>query len=157
LDEDRVGNVALDSLPEAVRARDEDVVPDELDAIDELCGQQRPPVPVVLGQRVLERDDRVALDELREEPGHLFAALLPPLETVEAVPKDLARGRVQCDRDAVAMSGAVGGLEDRLDRRLARIEVRREAALVADPGLEPSVMQDLLERVVDLCANAQRL
>ena len=55
------------------------------------------------------------------------------------------------------MTGAVGCLEDRLDRRLARVEVRREAALVADPGLQAAVVQDPLERVVDLVADPQRL
>jgi hypothetical protein len=35
------------------------------------------------------------------------------------------------------MPGAVGRLEDRFDRRLARLEVWGEAALVADAGFEP--------------------
>src|SRR5439155_20488046 len=74
LDEDRVGDVALDSLPEAIRARDEHVVSDELDSIAELAGQLSPSLPVVLGQRILDRDDRVALDEPGPEGRHLVAA-----------------------------------------------------------------------------------
>src|SRR5205085_12688926 len=115
----------------------------ELDAVAELGGQLRPPVPVVLGERILQRDDRIALDQLREERRHLVAALFPPLEAVDAVPEDFARGRVERDRHAVPMSGAVSGLEDRLDRRLTRLEVRREPALVADASLEPAAVQHL--------------
>ena len=55
------------------------------------------------------------------------------------------------------MPRAVGGLEDRLDRRLGRSEVRREAAFVADPGLEAAIVEHPFERVVDLGAHAQRL
>src|SRR6185503_6224710 len=155
--EDRVGDVTFDSLPEAIRVRDEDVVADELDTVAELGSQPLPAVPVVLGERIFERDDRVALHELRPERRHLVATELAAFEAVDAVPKDLARGRVERDRDPVAMTHAVGSLEDRLDRRLARFEVRRKAALVPDAGLEPTVVQELLERVVDLGADPQGL
>src|SRR4030095_6164824 len=157
LDEDGVGDLALDSLPEAIRARDEDVVADELDAIAELGGQLRPPVPVVLGEWILARDDLIALDALRPERRHLVAPQLAALEAIDAVPEDLARSRIQGDCDAVAMPGAVRRLGGGFDRRLARLEVRGEAALVADAGFEPALVEDLLERVVDLGANAQRI
>src|SRR5438094_47495 len=157
LDEDRVGGLPVDALAKALRARDEEVVSDELDAVAELRGQPSPAVPVVLGQRVLERDDRVAPGELRPERGHFVAAQLATLEAVGAVTEDLARRRIELDGDAVAMPRAVGGLEDRHDRRLARSEVRREAALVADAGLEAAIVEHPLERVVDLGAHAQRL
>ena len=55
------------------------------------------------------------------------------------------------------MAGALGGVEDRLDRGLARLEVGREAALVADGGREPALAEHLLQRVVDLGADPQRL
>ena len=48
------------------------------------------------------------------------------------------------------MTGALGRLEDRLDRRLARFEVGREAALVADAGRESPLLEHLLQRVIDL-------
>ena len=55
------------------------------------------------------------------------------------------------------MAGALGRLEDRLDRGLARLEVGREAALVADAGREPAVGEHLLQRVVDLRADPEPL
>ena len=55
------------------------------------------------------------------------------------------------------MPGALGRLEDRLDRGLARLEVGREAALVADAGREPAFAQDALQLVVDLDADPKAL
>jgi hypothetical protein len=52
---------------------------------------------------------------------------------------------------------AVGGLEDRLDRRLARIEIGCEPALVADRGGEAALVQHVLQRVVDLRTDPQRV
>ena len=100
-----------------------------------------PAVPVVLGEAVLDRDDRVPLGETRVEVDHLAGRRLAALEAVDAVAVELARRRVERDRNPLAMAGALGGLEDRLDRGLARLEVGREAALVADRGREPALVQ----------------
>ena len=100
-----------------------------------------PGVPVVLGGAVLDRDDREPGEQVVPEAGDLVGAELAALEAVGAVAVDLARRRVERDRDRIAVPGALGGLEDRLDRGLARREVRREAALVADAGREPALVQ----------------
>jgi hypothetical protein len=55
------------------------------------------------------------------------------------------------------VSGAFGGLEDRLDRGLARLEIRREAALVADSRGEPALAEHVLQRVVDLRTDPQTI
>ena len=60
LDQDRVGDSALDAEPQPLRVRDEDVVADELQAVAEPLGRGAPAVPVVLGVAVLERDEREA-------------------------------------------------------------------------------------------------
>src|SRR5919197_1263806 len=157
LDEDRVGRLAVDAVAQPLRVRDEEVVADELDALSELAREVHPAVPVVLGQRVFDRDDRVALDELGPEPGHLGARELAPLEPVGAVAVDLARGWVERDRDALAVPGGLGRVHDRVDRRFARLEIGREATLVADTSREAAVVEDALERVVDLGADPNRL
>src|SRR5581483_9094874 len=48
LDEDRVGDAAIDSHLQPLGVRDEDVVTDELDAVAELLRRREPAVPVVL-------------------------------------------------------------------------------------------------------------
>ena len=64
------------SMPrcEALRIGDEEVVADELHPVAELAASALPGLPVVLGRAVLDRDDRVALDELGPEPGELVRA-----------------------------------------------------------------------------------
>ena len=128
----------VDAAPQALGIRDEEVVADELHAVAELACQRRPRLPVVLGGTVLDRDDRVALDAARPELGSSpRRAARVPSKRYAPSRVDLARRRIERDRDALAVARALGGLEDRLDRRLARRQVGREAALVADAGREP--------------------
>src|SRR5688500_13991160 len=79
------------------------------------------------------------------------------LAAVDATRVDLARGRLEGGGDAVAMAGTYRRLEDRLDRVFARGEVGGEAALVAEPDVESALLEQLLERVVDLDADAETL
>src|SRR5207237_8029178 len=64
----------------------------------------------------------------------------------------LARSRVERDRDLLAR--LVAGLADRLDQELesffVRLQLRREAALVAERGAEPALAQDPLQGLVGL-------
>ena len=55
-----------------------------------------------------------------------------PGEAVAAALVELGRGRVERDRDLLRVARPLGGLEDGSDRLLARGQVGREAALVAD-------------------------
>ena len=54
-------------------------------------------------------------------------------------------------------SGGRDGLGDQVERRPVAVEVRGEAALVAEAGGQALLLQHRLERVVDLGALAQRL
>ena len=81
------------------------------------------------------------------------------VELVGAAGEDLAGRRVERDRDVVArpVAGRLDALDQRLQRRLVGLEVGREAALVADRGVQPARLQRLLQRVEDLGAELQRL
>ena len=124
-------------------------------------GERLPAVPVLLVHAVLDREDRVAAGEVGPVAGHLVgrerAALV--LEHVAAVVEDLARRRVERDREVLAgrVARRLDARDERLERRLVGLEVRREAALVADAAAEAAVVQVLLEVVEDLGAHAQRL
>lgn len=65
------------------------------------------------------------------------------------------RGRGRSARGGVA--GLLDGLEDEVEGLAVGAEVRGEAALVAESGGQALALQDLLQRVVDLGAPAQRL
>ena len=71
----------------------------------------------------------------------------------------LARRRVQGDEDVLArpVTRGLDALDEDPQRRLVRVEVGREAALVADRGGEPAAGQRPLEGVEDLRAHAQGL
>ncbi len=129
--------------------------------VAECVGQRLPAVPVLLVHPVLDRHDRVAAGELGPVGGELggaqHAALV--LEVVGAVVLQLAGRRVHRDRDVVA--GRVAGRLDAVDedpqRLLVGVQIRREAALVADRRGQPTIVQQLLQRVEDLGADAHRL
>src|SRR5204862_2712585 len=97
LDEDRVRDAAIDAELQALRVGDEDVVADELDAVAQLLSRRLPAIPVVLGIAVLDRNDRKAVDETREEVGHLLRLRLEPFKAIHAFGEELASRRIVRD------------------------------------------------------------
>ena len=157
LDQDRVGDALVDATAEALDVRDEEVVSDELKPVAEALGQRSPGGPIVLGEAVLDRDDRVPLGQLLPEARPFPRRPPRGLRSVAPVAVELGRSRVERDRDALAVARTLGGLEHGVDRLLARAEVGREAALVADSCREAALVQQALQRVEDLGADPQRL
>ena len=92
----------LDALLQARRVRDEEVVADELDLRAELLGEVLPAVPVVLVERVLDRDDRVGVGELDVVVGERLGRPGLALERVDAVLEELGRGDIHAERDVGA-------------------------------------------------------
>ena len=70
---------------------------------------------------------------------------------------DLARGRVEGDRDALTVPSSIRCIENRLDRCSGRLEIRREAALVPDAGRMTALVEDGLERMKDIGADTESL
>src|SRR5256885_1301801 len=74
----------LDPVAKADHVGDEDVVTHELDAFAELAGQRPPALPIVFGEPIFDRDDRVAIDPggppidqfLRQEAASLAGQLV---------------------------------------------------------------------------------
>ena len=118
-----------------------------------------PAVPVVLGQRVLDRDERVRGDQLGVVRVHLGRGAVLALEAVDAVLEELGRGDVEAERDVGAEreAGLADRLGDEVERRAVVLEVGGEAALVAEAGRQPLRLQQALQRVVGLDAPAEGL
>src|SRR5262249_36262378 len=134
LDEDRVRDPGLDPALEALRARDEEVVADELELRSERLRVRAPAVPVVLGEAVLDRDERVLRRPLlvaRLEVARRHGALLARegLALVAAVLRELARGDVEGERDVLAglPLGRLDRRDQEVERGVVRLELRREA------------------------------
>ena len=70
---------------------------------------------------------------------------------------ELARRRIERERDLVPVTCALGRLEDRLARLVGGAEVRGEATLIADRRRETALAEKLLQVVVALRADAERL
>ena len=159
LDEHCIGCAELDALLDALDVRDEQVVADELDLLAEAIHEHLPAFPVILGHAVLEGDDRVLLNEASIHIDHLLAghdsaALRQMIATVLRV-EPLRAGAVDSDHEIVIrlVAGKLDGLDERLERILVAVEVRRIAALVAHAGGR----DDLLEHVEHFRAHTQRL
>ena len=162
LDEDRVGGADVDAALQEDRVRAEQVVADQLDLRSEGRRDPRPAVPVVLGQRVLDEDDRVAVDPFAPERDHLRRAARRPVRLerdVGTVAPHLARRRIETDCDVGP--GTVAGLPDRLDDQLDRFlvarQIRGEAAFVADAGRPAPAREQRPQGMEGLDAHAERL
>ena len=99
-----------------------------------------PAVEIVLRHAVFDRDDRIFADQLGEIIRLLLrrAGLALAFIDVFAVLEEFGGGRIERDHDVAA--GLVAGLGDRLhddvERGFRRFQIGREAALVADIGVE---------------------
>ncbi len=127
----------LDALGEDAGVRDEDVVAHELDLAAQRLGHEPPAVLVLLGDAVLDRNDGVALHPVLVEPDHLLgslAGLVGLVEHVLPVLEELARGRVEGERDLFTRLEArlLDGREDHLDRLVVGLQARCKSALIAD-------------------------
>src|SRR5690606_1880077 len=154
LDQHAVGGAAGDAAADALDVGDEEVVADQLDAIAEALGERLPAVPVLLVEAVLDRHDRVAVDEVGPQVDHAGGGDGAPLagKHVAAVAVELRGGRVHRQGDVLAGGepGALDGRHDQVEGGAVGVEVGGEPALVAEAGGQPLLGQDLLELVVDL-------
>src|SRR5947208_15496549 len=91
LEEDRVRGALVDAATKAIRIRYEDVVADELDGVTELARQCGPRRPVVLGERILDRDDRIPVDEAGVKSDDSRGGDLAAFEAVRPVAEELGR------------------------------------------------------------------
>src|SRR5690606_34859263 len=101
LDENGVGNAALDPIAKALRVGDEKIVADKLHPSPDFLGQQLPALPVILAHPILNRDDRIIADEsgvvLDHRAGLENFALA--LQMVFAILEEFGRGCIEREID----------------------------------------------------------
>ena len=152
----------LDAVRQTGDVGDEQVVADQLALVAELVGQDLPAVPVVLGHAVLDGDDRIAADQVGQVAWHCrrqSSDLFSPASTYLPFLKYSVEAQSSAEDDVVArlVAGRLDRLHDEAQRFVGALQVRREAALVADVGVVAGVLQRLLQRVEHLGAHAHRL
>ena len=157
LDQDRVGDALVDAPLQAGAVGHKQIVAHQLHGFAEALGEQAPALPVVFGQAVLNRDDRVAAHQLGELVDHFGAGVAAAAEGVAAILVKLRAGHIEGQGDLVA--GAVARLLDRLDQQFASGvvagQIRRKSALIAHGGGEALGGEQALEGVEHLGAHAQ--
>ena len=75
LDQDRVGDVLLNSFAEEFNVRHEKIVADQLNFVAQPRRQLFPAVPIVFRTAIFDRDDR----ETRAKIGIIFESVRPPI------------------------------------------------------------------------------
>src|SRR6516225_8995097 len=145
LDQDGIGAAVFDTVGQPLYVGDEEIVADQLAFAADHVGQLFPAVHIVFRHTVLDRDDRLARDEIGEVSGLLGtrAGLVLAAGNVIAVFEERGRGAVQ--RQHHVRSSLVAGLADRVHDKLERgirgRKVRRKAPLVADIGVVAGPLQ----------------
>ncbi len=161
LAEQRVGRLLFDGSLHSRHVGHQQIVTHDLHAVANALHQQRPVLPIVLGQAVLDGDDGVLLHPILVESHHLLTAELAALffEDVSPVVVDLAGGGIEGDVDILTrlVARSLDGLQDDLHGFLVGTQAGSEAALVAHAGVVALALQYLLQAVVNLSAPAQSL
>src|SRR5215216_1174832 len=120
-----------------------------------------PPLPVVLGEPVLDADDGILVAQPDAVLDHLLATELLSLagQVVRAAFVELRGGRVQGERYLIPqrVPAPIDGLGDERERRAVVLEVRREPPLVPDATRESPLAEQLLQALIDLGDGAQSL
>src|SRR6266516_825005 len=140
LHEHGVRDTLCDAAREPRCARREEIVAEDLNATAQPGGQQRPSLPVVLGDAVLDRDEGISLNETfqgfdhsgRIGAGRCFG------QAVEAVVEEMGRGDVdgECDLVAESAARAVNRRGEKIERRLRPGKRRCEPALRVEAAAE---------------------
>ena len=161
LHQDGVGRLHVDALAQPLGVGDEDIVADQLHPVADGFVEGAPALPVIFGHAVFDGADGVAVAELGEVGHQLVRAVAQPspAQLIAAVFVELAGGAIE--RNVELTSRRVArrhhALQHEVDGFLCRLEVGREAALVADVGGMARLFQPRLQAVEDLRTHAQRL
>ncbi len=140
---------------------DQEIVAHHLDASAEFVREGGEAFGVVLGQRVLDRDDRVGGDPAGEQADHAVGvdhAVLQPEPVVPAA-AEIRGGDIERDRDLRAgrEAGAFDGADQGFQRVLVGGEIGPPAALVGDAGGAARVLHQPAGGAIDFGGPVQRL
>ena len=117
LDQHRVSDPPTDRFVNEFGVGDKQVITDDLDAVAEAIGEHAPAVPVVFGEAVLDRPDRIPLHHLAVALDELVAGQRLARDRVRRRRgAELRRGGVERDCDAIPTWFITRG-DDRVDKK----------------------------------------
>ena len=138
LQQDRVADAGPDPLAQQGGVGAEHVVADELAAVSDSSGQPGPPGPIVLGERIFQRHDRIRVEQAQQVVDVLVDSSdgVVGAVVVGAVDVELRRGRVQQQDDVRA--GLVAGPFDRGHDAVEGLSAERRSG--AKPRSSPTLV-----------------
>ena len=165
LEQKTVASLLLDGRLDAQRVRNGQVVTDDSDA--GRLAQDRPGLPVILVEGVFNRRDGVLLNvtlvDLSElgtrNPLAWVRVWVLEVKVVLAILVELRAGHIKRNVHAALVASHLDRVHQQVQRLISRVQVRCETALVTNVRRVNAVLRldDLLQRVVDFCANLHRL
>ena len=154
----------LDAFAQEIDIGNEKIVADQLHFVSERVGQFFPAGPVILGEAVLDRDDRVFGAELLVVSDHLvsradFTVGLFEDVSLLGLVVEFARGAIEGDEDLFAefVAGLFDCRGNGVEGVLGRGEIRGETAFVTHAGGETAALEHGLEGVENFATAAQGL
>src|SRR5271166_3589205 len=151
LDQDAVGAALGNASRQAFGVGHEEVVANNLGLASQRLGEGRVTGPVVLVERVLDRDDGILVNPCREKVNHLLAredlvgCRFPELVALLiSLVEQFGAGAVEGDGDVLVAAGGVAGLADGVENegdRFLVVEVGREPAFIANVGIVAGLLE----------------
>ena len=153
LNEDCIRDAHSHAAREAFRVGDKKIVADELYLPAQLSCEHLPAIPVVLGEAILDRDDRILRHPVSVEFDHICCALgrligfLENVSTVLVV--ELTRRGIQSHPDLIPrlVTGGFNSSQNQVDRLVIRFQIRRKPSFIAHGCLVSTVVKDFFEIV----------
>lgn len=152
-DQDRVGDSFADAFGKNGRVGDEQVVTDQLNATRQAIGQHAPAGPVVFGHPVLDADDGIVADQVRQVLAELGTRHRAAFARQYIAPVAMEfRGcaiKSQADIPSRLIAGQANGIDNEIQRLPGGLHIGGEASFVADRGREALLIEQALEGMED--------
>ena len=138
LEQETVARFFLNGSLDTKRVSDSEIVADDLDAT--LLGEVNPSLPIILVERVLDRDNGVLLNVADVQVGELFTSKplrgvgvgILEVKIVFAVLIELGGSNVEGNLDFPLVAGILDGLDEELKNLLCARHVRGKSSFITN-------------------------
>ncbi len=161
LDQNRIGNLPLNSLRQDGGVGDEKVITDQLDTIAEAPGQAFPAIPIAFVHAILDRENGILLNEIGKVSSESICVVFLPFaaQKIATVSVEFRSGAIKRQSHVFAdpVPGQIDRFQNGMDCRLVAGQVGRKATFIPHRCREPLLGQYLLQCVEHFCTAAKSL
>jgi len=168
-DEDRVGATFGNASAQELGVRDKQVIANDLNLGTKQSGHRLPTSPITFGESIFNRSNRPASAPFFPHANHFVAAddalgialeeAVTFLAACGRLVGQFTRRRIEANENlsTEVVSSRINRACDEFERFLVCLEIRGKSALVSDGGRKPTIVQNTLERVINLNTRAQSI